>query len=93
MPLKTKMHSRDSFLSRLCSLSKNLFFDRLTEVKGGFKTSKPHLSAYMDTVGGGLRSKSKRLAQQALFPLRMDTIACFDTIVTIESLKTVKLAF
>ena len=46
------------------SLSKNLFFDRLTEVKGAFKPSKPHPSAYMDTVGGGLRRKSKGFAQQ-----------------------------
>ena len=35
---------------------------RLAEVKEVFKTSKPHPSAYRDTVGGGLRSKSKRFA-------------------------------
>ena len=51
------------------SLSKNKFFDRLAEVKEAFKTSKPHPSAYIDTVGGGLRSKSKCLAQQMLFSL------------------------
>ena len=28
------------------SLSKNLFFDRLTEVKGAVKTSNSHSSAY-----------------------------------------------
>ena len=49
------------------SLSKNLFFDRLAEVKGAAKTSKPHSSAYIGTVEGGLRSKSKCLAQQGLF--------------------------
>ena len=43
----------------------------MTEVKGAFKTSKPRPSAYVDTVGGGLRSKSKCLAKQALFLLEI----------------------
>ena len=38
---------------------KNLFFDKLAEVKEAVKTSKPHSSAYIDTVEGGLCSKSK----------------------------------
>ena len=46
---------------------KTCFFDRLAEVKGAAKTSKPHSSAYIGTVEGGLRSKSKCLAQQGLF--------------------------
>ena len=33
------------------SLSKNLFFDRLTEVTKVVKTSNTHSSAYVDTVG------------------------------------------
>ena len=49
------------------SLSKNLFFDRLTEVKEAGKTNKPNPSAYIGTVGFGLCSKSKCLAQQALY--------------------------
>ena len=57
--------NRDAAASRFYSLSKNLFFDRLTEVKGAPKTSNPDSSAYMGTVESGLRSKSKHLAQQA----------------------------
>ena len=49
---------------------KNKFFDRLTEVKGAAKTSKPISSAYIGTVESGLRSKSKCLALQALTHLR-----------------------
>ena len=49
---------------RFCSLSKNLFFGRLTEVTKAVKTSNSHSSAYVDTVEGELRSKSKSLAQQ-----------------------------
>ncbi len=49
----------------LLNLSKNLIFDRLTEVKGVAKTSKPSSSAYGGTVELGLRSKSKCLAEQA----------------------------
>ena len=48
-------------------LSKNTFSTKLAEVKGAAKTSKPHSSAYSGTVEGGLRSKSKHLAQQAVF--------------------------
>ena len=51
------------------SLSKNLFFDRLAEVKGAVKTSKPISLAYIGTVESGLRSKSKCLAQQGFADL------------------------
>ena len=47
-----------------CSLSKNLFFDRLTEFKKAAKTSKMSSSAYVGTVEIILRSKSKSLAVQ-----------------------------
>ena len=50
----------------LFSLSKNLLFDRLAEVKEASKASNSHSSAYTDTVEGELRSKSKHLAQQEL---------------------------
>ena len=48
----------------LHSLSKNLFFDRLTEFKKAAKTSKMSSSAYVCTVEIILRSKSKSLAAQ-----------------------------
>ena len=51
------------------SLSKNLFFERLTEVKEAGKTNKPNPSAYIGTVGFGLCSKSKCLAKQAFLHL------------------------
>ena len=54
-------------LQRPRSLSKNAFSTKLSEVKGAAKASKPHSSAYSGTVEGGLRSKSKHLAQQAVF--------------------------
>ncbi len=47
----------------LQSVKKHIF-DRLAEVKGAVKTSKPISSAYIGTVESGLRSKSKCLAQQ-----------------------------
>ena len=40
---------------------KTRFFDRLPEVKEAPKTSISHASAYMDTVEGEMRSKSKPL--------------------------------
>ena len=43
------------------SLSKNLFFDKLTEGKKAVKTTKPSPQAYKGTVGLGLGSKSKSL--------------------------------
>ena len=46
---------------RLFTLSK-LVFDRVAEVKGADKTSNSHSSAYIDTVEGELRRKSKCLA-------------------------------
>ena len=52
-------------MSECLSLSKNSFFDRLSEFKKGGKTSKPSSSAYDGTVELGLRCKSKCLAQQA----------------------------
>ena len=61
---KTLAHRRG-----FSSLSKNKFFDRLTEVKGAGKTSKPISSAYIGTVESGLRSKSKCLAQQGFADL------------------------
>jgi len=51
-------------------LVKKFFFDKLTEVKGAAKTSKPDSSAYIGTVESGLRSKSKYLAQQAFLGLK-----------------------
>jgi hypothetical protein len=42
-------------------------FDRLSEVNKAFKTSNSRSSAYVDTVEGELRSKSKCLAKQAFF--------------------------
>ena len=46
------------------SLSKNMFFDRLAEVKEAVETNNSNLSAYIGTVRFELCSKSKRLAQQ-----------------------------
>ena len=43
------------------SLSKNLFFDRLAEVKKAVKTTKSSPSAYKGTVGLDLGSKLKSL--------------------------------
>jgi len=51
-------------------LFKKLFFEKLAEVKGAAKTSKPDSSAYIGTVESGLRSKSKCLAQQAFQGLK-----------------------
>ena len=48
-------------LARPVSLSRNLFFDRLTEVNKAVKTSNSYSSAYVDTVEYELRSKSKPL--------------------------------
>ena len=53
MPLLLKKQGR--------RLSKNLFFDSLAEVTKAVKTSNSHSSAYIDTVEGELRSKSKPL--------------------------------
>jgi len=47
-----------------------IFFDKLAEVKGAAKTSKPDSSAYRSTLESGLRSKSKYLAQQAFQGLK-----------------------
>ena len=47
------------------SLSKNLFFDRLAEVKGAIKTSNSTPKCIWILERGELRSKSKYLAQQA----------------------------
>ena len=44
------------------SLSKNLFFDRLTEVKGSAKTSNSTPKCIEILERGELRSKSKHLA-------------------------------
>ena len=46
---------------------KNNILGRLTEVKGAPKTNRPDSSAYTGTVESGLCSKSKCLAEQALF--------------------------
>ena len=46
------------------SLSKNKFFDRLTEVKKAVKTTKSSPSAYKGTVGLDLGSKSKSLQRK-----------------------------
>ena len=43
-------------------LVENEFFDKLTEVTKADKTSNSLPSAYIDTVGSELRSKSKHLA-------------------------------
>ena len=40
---------------------KNIFFDSLAAVNKAVKTSNSHSSAYIDTVEGELRSKSKPL--------------------------------
>ena len=45
---------------------KDLFFDSMTEAKEGVRTSNSRSSAYMNTVEGELRSKSKRLVEQGL---------------------------
>ena len=49
----------------LLSLSKNMFFDRLAEVKEAVETNNSNLSAYIGTVRFELCSKSKHLAKQA----------------------------
>ena len=49
---------------------KNVFFGRLAEVKGVAKTSKPHSSAYIGTVEGGLRSKSKLPCAAGFFRIK-----------------------
>ena len=61
------------------SLSKNLFFGRLKEVTKVVKTSNTHSSAYVDTVEGVLRSKSKCLAQQVFYKLPQSKIKRFLT--------------
>ena len=58
----TKKHLRTSL--RCCSLSKNLFFDRLTEVKGAIKTSNTTPKCMWILERGVLRSKAKCLAKQ-----------------------------
>ena len=55
---------------------KKSFFDRLPEVNNAAKTSNSHSSAYVDTVEGELRSKSKHLAKQAFLGQRIATPAC-----------------
>ena len=65
-----KMQSR--WLCILFSLSKNLFFDRLTEVKEAVKTNKPNPSAYIGTVGFELCCKSKCLVKQDVFLILRD---------------------
>ena len=62
----------------LCSLSKNLFFDRLAEVNRATKTSKPDSSAYIGTVETGLRSKSKPLRSKPFAVLIVLKLSCFD---------------
>ncbi len=65
--MEYKKKSKGISVLALSSLSKNLFFDRLAEVKGAAETNKSNLSAYVGTVRFDLCSKSKHLAEQALF--------------------------
>jgi hypothetical protein len=51
------------------SLSKNLFFDRLTEVKGATKTSNTTPKCMWILERGVLRSKAKCLAKQVILQL------------------------
>ena len=66
---RTQMICRKAQPNGWAQSVKNLFFDRLAEVKGAVKTSKPISSAYIGTVESGLRSKSKCLAQQGFADL------------------------
>ena len=62
------------------SLSKNLFFDRLTEVKEAVKTSNATPKCMWILERGALRSKSKRLAEQAILyphPSKIKDFATF----------------
>ena len=54
-------------MRQLLSLSKKLFFDRLTEVKEAPKTSNSTPKCISILERGELRGKSKHLAQQGLF--------------------------
>ena len=70
IPVETAIHNiKGSIATAIDPFQsvKKVVFDRLTEVKEAPKTSNSHASAYVDTVAGELRSKSKHLAQQAFF--------------------------
>ena len=60
-PQKEKMVVNEVSSETSYQSVKKVFFDRLAEVKEAPKTSNSHSSAYINTVEGELRSKSKRL--------------------------------
>ena len=62
-----KYQTRLSVRQPRFSLSKNLFFDRLAEVKGAIKTSNTPSKCMWILEGGVLRSKAKYLAAQGIF--------------------------
>ena len=64
--LKNSPQNTVVFWGNFFSLSKNLVFDRLAEIKEAPKTSNATPKCMWILERGALRSKSKRLAQQGI---------------------------